>query len=273
MAVSNLVSRVGTAVVGIPALLALLYLCPAWGFYVLIALGVCIGGYELFSMTHPLDRVSRVAGVVLCLVVSLCLYLWGDAPLVMVTLLLGIPVVSMFLVLWRLGDLKTAALRMMAFGFGALYLGVGLTSLALLRKDVGGYDGAGFVVLAVGLAWGSDTGGYFAGRYLGKHKLYEAVSPKKTVEGSFGGVLAAVAISVVACFSFLRVLPLAHAVVLGVVGALLGQLGDLGESVLKRSTGVKDSGSLLPGHGGILDRVDALVVTSVIVYLYVRWVG
>ena len=179
----------------------------------------------------------------------------------------------MLVVLWRLGDIQTTALRVMAGAFGPLYVGGCLTTLALLRKEQPGLDGPGYVVLALGLAWASDTGGYFAGRYLGKRKLYEAVSPKKTIEGSLGGLFFAVLVAVVGHFWFLQSLPLLHAIALGVVGSLLGQLGDLGESLLKRSTGVKDSGAILPGHGGILDRVDALMITSTVVYLYTRWVA
>jgi phosphatidate cytidylyltransferase len=148
-----------------------------------------------------------------------------------------------------------------------------LTTLALLRRDQPGTDGAGYVVVALAFAWMSDTGGYFAGRYLGKHKLYEAVSPKKTIEGSIGGLAGAVLGGVAAHFTFLPSLPLGHAIVLAVVAGFLGQLGDLGESLLKRSVGVKDSGAILPGHGGILDRVDALLVTSTILYLYTRWMS
>lgn len=271
VAASNLASRLATAAVGVPALLALLYLGPAWGFYILIAAAGCVGAFELFAMTHPTDRVAQVIGVATCLAASVCVYFLNRNALVMLTLLLIAPLVGMLLVLWRLGDIKTTALRVMAGSFGPLYVGGCLTTLALLRKDQPGFDGPGYVVLALGLAWASDTGGYFAGRYLGKRKLYEAVSPKKTVEGALGGLLGATLVAVVAHFWFLRSLPLVHAIVLAVAGASLGQLGDLGESLLKRSTGVKDSGAILPGHGGILDRVDALMITSTVVYLYTRW--
>jgi phosphatidate cytidylyltransferase len=272
VAASNLASRLATAAVGVPALLGLLYFGPAWGFYVLVALAGCVGAFELYAMTHPGDRVAQVVGVLTCLGTSLAVYFFNNDARVMMTLLLTVPIVAMLAVLWRLGDIKTTALRVMAGGFGPLYVGGCLTTLALLRKDLPEFDGAGYVVLALGLAWGSDTGGYFAGRHLGKHKLYEAVSPKKTVEGSVGGVAGATLMAVIAHFWFLPSLPLAHAVPLAVFGSLLGQLGDLGESLLKRSTGVKDSGAILPGHGGILDRVDALLVTATVVYLYTRWV-
>lgn len=271
MAASNLAARVGSAVVGVPAILALLYFGPAWGWFVLIAAAACIGSLELFAMTHPRDRVAQAMATLCTLAVAVCLYLFTNDARVLVTILIAAPIVGMLLTLWRLGDISTAALRVAAAAFGPLYVGAGLTTIALLRKEQPGLDGPGYVILALGFAWMSDTGGYFAGRYLGKHKLYPAVSPKKTIEGSIGGVAGGVLTAVVAHFWFLPSLPLVPGLVLAVVATLLGQLGDLGESLIKRATGVKDSGAILPGHGGILDRVDALMVTSIVVYLYTHW--
>jgi phosphatidate cytidylyltransferase len=121
------------------------------------------------------------------------------------------------------------------------------------------------------LSWLADTGGYFAGRAFGKRKLYEKVSPKKTVEGAIGGLLGATAGAVFTSLVLLPELPVAHAVALGLVGGALGQMGDLTESLVKRATGVKDSGSIVPGHGGILDRIDALFFTSAITWLYATY--
>jgi phosphatidate cytidylyltransferase len=159
----------------------------------------------------------------------------------------------------------------MATVFGPLYLGGGMAAIVLLKRDAAG-DGPGFVLLSLMLSWLSDTGAYFAGRFLGKRKLYPAVSPKKTIAGAFGGLGGAVVGALLASFFYLRSLPVAHGVVLALVGGALGQLGDLGESLLKRSVGVKDSGGIVPGHGGILDRVDALLVTATVSYLYVVFV-
>jgi phosphatidate cytidylyltransferase len=131
--------------------------------------------------------------------------------------------------------------------------------------------GAAYVVLAMALAWLSDTGGYFAGRWFGKRKLYEAVSPKKTVAGSIGGILTVVAGTLVGRVFLLPELPWLDAVLLAAIGSAMGQLGDLGESVLKRSVGVKDSGGVIPGHGGMLDRVDALVITGPVLLGYLLW--
>ncbi len=270
MARSNLATRFLTAAVGIPAILALLYLGPPWGFALFIGAAILVGALELFGMTHPGDGTSRVLGVLVTLGVFAVLWQFGADPRVLVGLLLLLPIVALFVTLARLGAIETSALRAMAMGFGPLWLGGGLGALALLRRDAGD-AGPGFVVLSLALAWLSDTGAYFAGRFLGKHKLYAAVSPKKTVEGAFGGLAAAILGAVLGHYLFARSLPLVDGIVLAIVAGGLGQAGDLAESMIKRSFNVKDSGGIVPGHGGILDRVDALIVTGTFTYLYVLW--
>jgi phosphatidate cytidylyltransferase len=135
----------------------------------------------------------------------------------------------------------------------------------LLKHDFGPQ----WLFLALALAFSSDTLAYFAGRGLGKHKLYEAVSPNKTIEGSIGGLFGGVIAMVgMGHYWLAPELPIVHAVVLGVIGSVLGQLGDLIESMIKRTFGAKDSGNLLPGHGGMLDRVDGLLFVAPLVYYY-----
>ncbi|AKT38373.1 phosphatidate cytidylyltransferase [Chondromyces crocatus] len=265
---SNLIQRLFAAAIAIPLLLALLYLGPPWGWAVFLAVATSVGALELFGMTHPEDRPSQVSGLAMTLVVYGVLWRWGTDPRALLVLLLSLPIAGMLLTLARLGDINSAALRVAAATFGPLYLGGGMAALALLRRDAGD-DGPGFVVLALTLSWFSDTGAYFAGRFLGKHKLYEAVSPKKTIEGAIGGLVFAVLGALVGHFLYLRSLPALDAIVLGVVAGALGQAGDLGESLLKRSVNVKDSGGIIPGHGGILDRVDALLVTATLTYFYI----
>ncbi|XYH94792.1 phosphatidate cytidylyltransferase [Sorangium sp. So ce1128] len=270
MAASNLAMRFITAVVAAPLLLSLLYLGPAWGWAALVAAASAIGALEFFAMTHPDDRASRFAGVALTLAVLGVLWRFGSSPGALLALIFLLPFVAMLVTLTRLGEMRTAALRVLAMTFGPLYVGGGLGALALLRRDAGA-DGPSFVVLALFFSWFSDTGAYFAGRFLGRRKLYEAVSPKKTVAGAVGGLLSAVLGALIAHFWFLRSLPLVDALALAIVAGGLGQAGDLGESLFKRSFGIKDSGGIVPGHGGILDRVDALLVTGTITYLYVLW--
>lgn len=268
---SNLVMRLLTAAVAAPLILLLLYLGPLWAWYAFIAAATAVGAAELFGMTHEGDRVAQLTGVLFCEAVLGVLFWFGLDARAVVALVVLLPIAAQLLALWRLGAMETAALRMMATVFGPIYVGGGMACIVLLKRD-GGADGPGFVLLSLMLSWLSDTGAYFAGRFFGKRKLYEAVSPKKTLEGSFGGLAGSVGGALLGSFFYLRSLPVLHAIGFGIVAGFLGQLGDLGESLLKRSVGVKDSGGIVPGHGGILDRVDALLVTATLSYLYVLFV-
>jgi phosphatidate cytidylyltransferase len=268
---NNLVIRLTTAAVVSPLLLLLLFLGPAWGWYLMVLCATGLAGLEIFAMTHPEDSTSRVVGVAFCMVVSVILYCYTSDARVLVTTLLGVTLLSSLVPLWRLGDLRTAGTRMLSSIAAPWYLGL-LTCLALIRRDMD-EQGAGYVLMTLMFAWMADTGGYFFGRSFGKHPLYPAVSPKKTWEGLLGALLGAVFGALLAHFWYLPEIPLGHAVLLGLLAGILGQLGDLAESLLKRSTAVKDSGNIIPGHGGLLDRIDALLFASAAVYVYVIWVA
>jgi phosphatidate cytidylyltransferase len=268
---SNLTLRLATAVVCVPLILLLLYRGPSWGFFLLVFPAIVIGTWELFSMTHAGDRPAQIVGAFLGALTSIALYFGSHDARVVVTMLVAVPLLGPFITLVRLGSIETAALRAFAMGFAPLFVAVPLTLLALLRTDMGP-DGASYVVMTMMFAWWGDTGGYFAGRFLGKRALYPAVSPKKTVEGAIGGLGGSVLGALCAHFWYLPSIPLVNALVLAIVAGALGQAGDLSESLIKRSTGVKDSGQIVPGHGGILDRVDALLVTSAVVFLYTLWI-
>lgn len=223
-------------------------------------------------MTHPKDAVSRALGTLLVAGVAVAVYGFTFEARVLLTLLFVIPIAGALLPLWRLGDIETAALRTTALVGGPTYVGL-LMALALIRRDLGDAEGPGYVLMTLMFAWMADTGGYFAGRFLGKTPLYPAVSPKKTREGFWGALAGAVFGGLLAHFWYLRTIPLLDAVILGLVCGGLGQLGDLAESLLKRSTAHKDSGTIIPGHGGMFDRVDALLIVSPVVYLYAVWTG
>lgn len=268
---SNLTTRLLTAAVVSPLLLVLLFLGPAWGWYLLLLGSTVVGGRELFAMTHPKDAMAQLVGVLSAAAVSLALYVFTYDAKVLLTVLFLVPLIGVLLPLWRLGDILTAGMRAMSGVAGPLYLGL-LTALALVRRDLGA-DGPGYVLLALMFAWMADTGGYFAGRFLGKTPLYPAVSPKKTREGFFGAIAGAILGGALAHFWYLPSLPLLDALGLAIVCGALGQLGDLAESLLKRATAIKDSGSLIPGHGGMLDRIDALLLVSPAVFLYALWAG
>lgn len=133
--------------------------------------------------------------------------------------------------------------------------------------------GLGWFLLAQVVTWMSDAGAYLIGRSCGRRRLAPSVSPGKTVEGAAGGAIVA-ALAALACdYAFALPLPLWGAAGVGLALSAVGQVGDLAESLIKRQTGVKDSGSLIPGHGGILDRIDSLLVIVAATYYVARWLG
>jgi len=153
---------------------------------------------------------------------------------------------------------------------GILYVGWLLSHLVALR----GLDaGRNWVFFALFTTWASDTTAFFIGRKLGRHKLAPNISPGKTWEGATGGILGAIIVSILFFTATPFHLPLTYwqAIPLSILVSIFGQVGDLVESLLKRNMGVKDSGKLLPGHGGVLDRMDSIIFAGIVVYYYVIW--
>jgi phosphatidate cytidylyltransferase len=128
------------------------------------------------------------------------------------------------------------------------------------------HDGPKILLFALVITWAADTTAYFVGRAVGNHPLAPHISPKKTWEGSIGSMFGSLAVAY--AFSFWIKIPVPHLLAMAVLGNIAGQMGDLLESAYKRSAGVKDSGSLLPGHGGILDRIDALILCFPVIWYY-----
>ncbi|MGB8474243.1 MAG: phosphatidate cytidylyltransferase [Candidatus Acidiferrum sp.] len=139
-----------------------------------------------------------------------------------------------------------------------------------VRLQGQGADGPKLLLFALVITWVGDTAAYFVGRAIGKHSLAPVLSPKKTWEGTIASILGALLVSIV--FARWLSVSLPHLLAMGAVGNVAGQAGDLLESAYKRSAGVKDSGSLLPGHGGMLDRIDALILTIPVVWYYWIWI-
>ena len=153
-----------------------------------------------------------------------------------------------------------------------VYVSFLLSFLLRLYRDDGGYlpfNGRGLVVFLFVAVWSLDTVAYMVGKIWGRHSFFERISPRKTWEGFFGGILGAVLFSVIAAVVMSISEKAIHLVVIAVLVGIFGQMGDLTESFLKRQAGLKDSSSLLPGHGGILDRFDSMMFAGPAVYAYV----
>jgi phosphatidate cytidylyltransferase len=271
---SNLGSRFLTALVAAPILLGLLFMLPwfAWGAFA--GLAMVVACLEYFGLTHGEDRLAKWLGTA----VTVGLYAlmvstdfgarWGVGWVV--AAMAAVVPFALLYTLFRPLDQRTAMLRMTSLAMAPMYLGLGFaanTALARVHDEMATRRvGGGLVLFSLMVAWLSDTGGYFAGKSIGGPKLYATVSPNKTWSGAIGGLFGSCVGALLAHFWFLPELPLGRGLVAALVAGALGQLGDLCESLMKRSVGVKDSGGILPGHGGILDRVDALLFVSLALY-------
>ncbi len=153
---------------------------------------------------------------------------------------------------------------------GIIYVALPFSLLNFIVFPFGDQQYHGNILMGVILLiWINDTGAYLVGSRIGKHKLFERISPKKTWEGSIGGALLAVAASVLVSL-YVTELNLLEWIVIGILAVIFGSLGDLVESLFKRSLNIKDSGNLIPGHGGLLDRFDALLLASPVVFAFLQ---
>ncbi|RJQ74616.1 MAG: phosphatidate cytidylyltransferase [Desulfobacteraceae bacterium] len=175
---------------------------------------------------------------------------------------IGAAVMSIF----RFSISQDAPLVTLKQAFALIYIPLFLSFIALLY-DGGSPEGIRWIFLLLLIVVTGDTGAYYVGSYLGRHKLCPSVSPKKTIEGAVGGLMCSVIFGAGYTLMFLPVMSLPASIVLALVTGLVGQAGDLFESEFKRVAGVKDSGGLLPGHGGFLDRIDSLLFAAPTAYL------
>jgi phosphatidate cytidylyltransferase len=261
---SNLALRFVTAGIVVPVLLWLLYWAPIEGFLGLVFFAAVVSASELAGMMLP-GRRALQAYAIAATAGTLAIVYFAPAAVPFAPFVMGLCAVGFLVAIATPEPIPTAANRMAWLVVIPLYAGVLLAPTALLHRLPHGGD---WVVLSMMLAWFGDTGGYFAGRALGKHKLHPKVSPKKTIEGSFGGLAGSTVGALSAHFFYFPELPLLDGVILALVAGALGQAGDLTISLIKRSADVKDSGFIVPGHGGLLDRIDGLVMTSLVTWLY-----
>jgi phosphatidate cytidylyltransferase len=264
----NLIARVATAVVLLPLVVWLL-LVGGWPFAGLLGAASCLCAIELNRFpVRDGERQPLGAGLVASAVAAFLI------PLSMGGLLFGPTAILSALVVVAFIDsllferqLPRAPLRVGLAVLGAAYPGLALAALAQLRS---GDHGLGWIALCLAGTWANDTGAYFAGRTLGRHKLYPRISPSKTWEGFVGGLVASIVGALVVKAFLLPAVSWWAAAAIGAGCGILGPLGDLSESMLKRAFDKKDSSHILPGHGGLLDRIDALLFNAPFVWLCAR---
>jgi len=247
-------ARIATGLILAPLVIWLVVKGPAVAVVTVLALFFAGCAYELMAMAAPDHRGDRLlAGVLTGGIVWM-----GVAPAdpVFAALVAAALILPGLWVLLRIHPIEDAGKRLLGLWGSLLYVGgSGVFAVALVADRAA-------LILALFIVWAGDTGAFFAGKALGKHKLYPLVSPKKTIEGSLGGVLGSVGGALLAWAWLAPERAMWPIVAIAIGGNLIAAAGDLVESALKRAAGVKDSGAVLPGHGGFFDRMDAFVFAA-----------
>ncbi len=262
-------TRIITALIGLPLLVLCIVYASQALFVMLVLVAAMIGMLEFYRMTLPAQRSlekSVAASFGLLFAVQIC---WQKPHAAILVLCLTLLLLSI-LFLFRFRDLGQVVTHLALSVFGILYVPFLLAHLVLLRNLEYGIQ---WVFLALVVAMAGDSAAYFVGSAVGRRKLYPAISPNKSVEGALGGLAGSVLGACVFKYLFLPQTSAAVIVVMALGLAVLGQLGDLFESMLKRSCGVKDSGTIIPGHGGLLDRLDSLLFVFPAAYYFVFFIG
>lgn len=261
-------ARLLTAAVGIPVAVLLLWLCEQFNFIMYIAIAILCSfmTYEILSAKKLHKNLFFAVPSIAFAVVE---------PFVINTKFMLFPLLLYAMVMFLIMIIRSEEIKFDDIAFalmGTFLIVLGMSSILAISSSLGGYISFAFV-LPVGVAWFSDGGAFFAGVFLGKHKLCPKVSPKKTVEGFIGGLivgtLSAMLIELFyySLFDFMPFDYLTLAII-GFTGSLVSVLGDLTFSQIKRACGIKDYGSIFPGHGGVLDRFDSVIFVSLLVYLF-----
>ncbi|MQG38771.1 MAG: hypothetical protein FI718_02130 [SAR202 cluster bacterium] len=271
-------SRIATASIGIPILAGVIFVGGIW-FSISVLLLAVIGTLELNKLLNNIGlKTSKVMFLIsVCSIVILSHFLTIEKYdeyhlLTLIIVLVTIPLV------WQIQRFKsgTSIVDWVATYFMVICFGGGLAhGILLINLDNGVY----LACWLVSVVMASDMAAFFVGRRFGKHKLAPNISPMKTVEGAIAGVVGAILISLAIYYIFtkLEIMDLNFSIITAVIGGLLvgsiGIIGDLGESKLKRMAGVKDAGTVFPGHGGVLDRLDSVLFNLPIAYYGVVWIS
>jgi phosphatidate cytidylyltransferase len=259
-------TRLWTAAIALPTVLAVIVLTPDWFFSVFIgALGL-VGLYEVGAMTHATS--FRGLSILLFLgLVPMVAFLVGGDPGMWVPAAVSVLMLILIVRVATVSEGPVVADAGALTAIGAPYVGVLYPYFALLRNRI---DGSDLTLLMLLLVIASDSGAYFAGRSLGRIKLAPRVSPNKTVEGALGGLVATVIAGLILRALIEPSWSTGGTALMAAIVSVLAQLGDLAGSALKRSAGVKDSGWIFPGHGGLIDRTCSLVFAAVFTYYWVK---
>ena len=252
-----------------PSLILFILYAPPWLFLLFILLLTLLGLREFYALLLPgISQTQRAVGVLLGMLFPLSLY--SRDPRCFIAALAFVILFLFIQALFRPEEFPVRIERLSKHLLGLLYVPFFFAHFILMHKLA---SGRAWVLFALVAVYFGDTTAFYIGRAWGRRKLAPQISPSKTWEGGLGAVGGSLAGSLIFKGLFFSQLPMVHALALGVGIGVIGQLGDLFESLIKRSAKVKDSGMLIPGHGGLLDRVDSVLFASPFVYYYSWGVG
>lgn len=247
----------------LPIVILIILKGAAWHFGLLLVVFSVIGLHEFFAMALP-DRKSELLPFALYGGLAVCTPLLADGRLFIMSAAVFF-LLATFHFLFRLRSIETAGRDVGLVCTAFLYVPFLLAHLLMIRLLP---QGTSWLFLIMLIVMTNDSAAYYVGCAFGKHRLYPAVSPKKSIEGALGGLAGSLAGTMIAKFTFFPQLSYTDALVTAVLIGITGQIGDLFESLLKRSFGVKDSGTIIPGHGGVLDRLDSILFAAPVTYYY-----
>ncbi len=261
------------SIFGIPIIVSLVLIggLPLVGLVLLINL---VSQYEFYKLTELKQMLPlNILGLIGTVLITISFYQFGVEKLWLIVIALFY--VTLLIELFR--NKGSATLNIAATTWGFFYPTVFFGFHILIRElpkslNLDYAAGGRWILFMLVTIWICDTAAYFVGSAIGKHKLYQRVSPHKTVEGAIAGFVFAIITAYVLHVIYLKTLSLTHCLIIGAIIGVMSQIGDLVESVFKRDAGVKDTSGILPGHGGFLDRFDAPLFMAPLVYLYLQFV-
>ena len=264
---NNLSIRIITGLLFLPIFYFVAWELPTAYFMVLVMAAAAVGQYEFYRMAsargiHP----NMVLGIVLGALVVMEFYhrlTLGPGPIFLITASMILIMVAR---LFSPRPVDGAIVDITSTLFGVFYVAMLFAFQVGIRTSE---DGKQWLVFLYFIIWASDIGAYSIGIPFGKHRLYEKISPKKSIEGLIGALAAAAGMALLCRVWFMPAIGMTEAVVIALALAVAGTIGDLVESLFKRDAGVKDSGGIIPGHGGILDRMDSMLFAAPVLYYYI----
>jgi phosphatidate cytidylyltransferase len=254
--------------IGLPVL-ACVAAGPPWSWYLLVSVGAAIGLWELHgllfhdSLSRKWQFVSFAAGLFL----PLGTYLWGITGLNLGLFVSFFAALFIMMLSTPIDSDEIGCIALLSFAW--LYLPYFISFVILVGAEP---QGRFWILFVLAVIVSGDAGAYHVGVRIGRHKLYPVVSPNKSIEGAIGGLFSSLLAGAILGSIFLKNVPMAKLLLCTIVVASAGQIGDLIESMLKRNCGKKDSSHLLPGHGGILDRLDSMIFAFPAMWALLKWI-